>query len=51
MKHREEHVTQPRDREAPLDPALENPFSNDTDPNSELSVQQLDDIYLISVFD
>lgn len=51
MKHPDESTARPRDREPPLDPALENPFSNDNDPNAELSVKQLDDIYLIGVSD
>lgn len=35
------------DSEAPIGPALANPFDNDTDPMSEIGVRPLDDIYLI----
>lgn len=33
--------------EAPIDPALANPFDADTDPMSRVGVRPLDDIYLI----
>lgn len=33
--------------EAPLDPAMEDPFNPDTDPLSDFSVQTLGEIYLI----
>ncbi len=34
--------------EIPLDPALQDPFSNDTDPMSQTGIRPLEDIYLIA---